>query len=38
MLVGEGQSLDLQEIWLVQQTVDVDAEGMCGELGIESGT
>ena len=38
MLVGEGQSLDLQEIWLACQTVDVDTEGMCGELGIESGT
>ena len=38
MLVGEGQILDLQEIWLAQQTVDVDTEGMCGELGIESGT
>ena len=35
MLDREGQRLDLQEIWLSELTVDIDAEGMSGELGIK---
>lgn len=37
-LVGKGQRLDLQEIWLTQHTVDVDTEGVRCEFGVESGT
>ena len=38
MLVGESQRLDLQELWLTQQTVDVNAQSMCGQFGVEPGT
>ena len=34
MLVGKSQRLDLQEIWLTQQAVDVNAQSMCGQFGI----
>src|SRR4051812_12647339 len=37
MLDREGKCLDMQEIWLSELTVDIDAKGMCGELGIEPG-
>ena len=37
MLDWEGQGLDLQEIWLTEQAIDIDAKGMCSELGIEPG-
>jgi len=38
MLVGENQRLDLQDLWLSQQTVDVNAQSMCGQFRIEPGT
>ena len=37
MLDRESESLDLQEIGLSELTIDVDAKGMCGELGIKPG-
>jgi len=38
MLVGESQGLDLQEPWLPQHTVDVNAQGVCRQFGIGPGT
>jgi len=36
MLDRESQRLDLQEVGLAEQTIDVDRQGMCGQLGIEA--
>ena len=38
MLVVKGQFLDFQIVRCAQETVDIDAEGMCGQLSVESGT
>jgi hypothetical protein len=38
MLVWESQGFDLQALWLAQQSVDVNAQGMCGQFGVEPGT
>lgn len=38
MLIGKSQRLDLQELWFAQQTIDVNAQRMCCQLGIEPGT
>ena len=32
MLVWESQGFDLEKVWFSQEAVDVDAQGMCGEL------
>ena len=37
MLVREGQSLDLQVVWLPKQSVDEDTQGMSSQLAVESG-
>jgi hypothetical protein len=37
MLIGKRQGLDLQELWLSQQTVDKDAKDMSGQLGMAPG-
>src|SRR5512147_2488749 len=37
MLDRESQCLDVQEIWLSELTIDVDAKGVCGELGVKPG-
>ena len=34
MLVGKGQFPDLKVVMFAQQTVDVNAEGMCSQLGV----
>ena len=36
MLVGKGQFLDFQIVRCAQETVDIDAEGMCSQFGVES--
>lgn len=33
--MGEREVLDTQKIHVPQQTIEIDAEGLCGELGIE---
>jgi len=38
MLVRESQGFDLQEVRLAQETIDVNTQGMRGELGIQAGT
>lgn len=38
MLDRKGQAFDMQEIILVEQTVRVDAQHMCGEFAVQSGT
>ncbi len=38
MLVRESQGFDLQEIWLAQQTIDVDTQRMSGQLAVQTGT
>ena len=38
MLVWESQGFDLQELWLAQEAVDVNAQDMCGQFGVEPGT
>ena len=37
MLVRERQFLDLQELWLADKAIDVNAQGMCRKLGIQAG-
>jgi len=34
MLVRESQSFDLQEIWVPQKTIEIDAQGVRSQLGI----
>ncbi len=34
MLDRESQSFDLQEIWVSQKTIEIDAQGMRSQLGI----
>lgn len=36
--ISEGQRLDLQEVRLPQQTIDVNAQRMRGQLGIQTST
>ena len=38
MLNRESQRLDLQEIRLSKQTIDVDAQGVCSQFGVEAST
>ena len=38
MLDRKGKGLDLQEVRVAKQTIDIDAQGMSGELGVETGT
>jgi hypothetical protein len=38
MLDRKGKSLDLQEAWIAQDTVDIDAQRVCCQLGVQSGT
>ena len=38
MLVRESQGFDLEEIWLAQQAVDIDAQSMCGQLTDQTST
>ncbi len=38
MLEGKGKVLDLQDIRRAKEAVEVQAEGMGGELGVEAGT
>jgi len=38
MLVGKSQGFDLEELWLAQQAVDVNAQSMSGQLGVQAGT
>ena len=38
MLVGESQGFDVKEVRLTQEPIDVNREGMCGELGIQAST
>ena len=35
MLVRESQGFNLEKVGLAQQTIDVNTQGMGGELGIE---
>ena len=37
VLVGEGEGLDLEPVGVPQQAVEVEAEGVGGELGVEPG-
>ena len=37
MLVGERQSLDLQEVGVAEQAVEVEAEGVGGQLRVQAG-
>jgi len=37
VLVGERERLDLEPVGVAQQAVEVEAEGVCGELGREAG-
>ncbi len=34
MLYREGKFFDLKEVSLTQQTVDIDAQSMCCQLGV----
>ena len=36
MLVRECQLFDLQELWLTDKAIDVNAQGMCGQLCIQT--
>jgi hypothetical protein len=36
--ISKGQRFDLQEIHLSQQTIDVDAQCVCGKFGIQAST
>ena len=38
MLVRKSQCFDLKEIWLTQQAIDVNAQGMSGQLAVQTGT
>ena len=38
MLDRERQGFYLQEFWLSQQAVDIDAQGMCGQLTDQTST
>ena len=38
MLVGKRECLDLQEVWVPQQSIQMNAQGVCSQLGIEAGT
>lgn len=38
MLVRESQGFDLQEVRLAQETIDINAQGMSGEFGVQTGT
>jgi hypothetical protein len=34
MLDGESQGFNLKKVWLSQHTIEINAQGMGGELGI----
>jgi len=36
MLVGEGEGFDLQKVGDAEQAVEIDAQGMSGELGVQA--
>ena len=36
MLVRKGQFLDLKIVMFAQEAVDIDAEGMCSQLGVKA--
>jgi hypothetical protein len=38
MLDRESQSFDLQEVWLAQQTIEIDAQRMSRQLGDQTRT
>jgi len=38
MLIRKSQCFDLKEIWLTQQAIDVNAQGMSGQLAVQTGT
>src|SRR5215210_7610450 len=38
MLDREGKLLNVQEVSLTQETVDVDRQGMCSQLGVQTST
>jgi len=38
MLVREGKGLDLEDIVLAEQAVEVEAEGVSGEFGVQAGS
>ena len=38
MLDREGKLLDVEEVGVTQQSVDIDAQGMCGKFGVEART
>ena len=38
MLDRKGKSLDLQEVWTAQEAIDMDAQRVCCQFGVQSGT
>jgi hypothetical protein len=38
MLDRKGKRLDLQEVGITQRAIDIDAQRMCCQLGVQSGT
>ena len=38
MLVRESQGFDLQEIRVSKEAIEINAQGMCSQLGVQTGT
>jgi hypothetical protein len=38
MLDRKGKRLDLQEVGITQRAIDIDAQRMCCQFGVQSGT
>lgn len=35
---SKSQRLDLEEVWATQGAIEKDTQGMCAQLGVETGT